>query len=95
MRGRGWTNDQRGHLKRLAVVLGAVSVVAGVAFHGLAASVNPMGDPQLGSADGWAFLQWGWLRATAWAGVFGGTWIAAWGLTARDQPAAKPVGEAL
>lgn len=78
--------------ERLAVAVGAVLVVAGVAFHALAASVNPMGDPQLPSADSWDFLRWGWLRASAWAGIGGGTWLAAWGLTARDGVAVGSAG---
>ena len=52
-------------------------MVAGVAFHGTAAYVNPMGEYPLSDETGWAFLQWGWLRLLAWAGIAGGVWLLA------------------
>lgn len=74
--------------EHLGIALGAALVVAGVAFHVLAATVHPAVEPRPAGADVWVFLQWGWLRVLAWAGVAGGTWLAAWCLT-RGRPAAE------
>lgn len=69
----------------LAAVVGGLLVVAGIAFHAVAGHYHPSGERPLDPDADRAFLQWGWLRLLAWAGVGGGAWLLAWAWTRRRR----------
>ena len=77
-----------------AGILGAVLVLAGIAFHSAAAYRAANRDQ---TASWPEFLEWGAVRTLAWAALAGGVWLLVWARSRRaagrdGNPGQEPAG---